>query len=69
MDADEIKRLVRQTMDEEFGHGPKAGLQFVGGCSKKMIGDAVAQALLHSQIVVIDGSKLRSVGGRKVHWK
>ncbi len=69
MNEEDIKQLVRQTMDKEFGHGPKAGLQFVGSCSKKMIGDAVAQALLQSQVVVVDGSKLRAVGGKKVHWR
>ena len=69
MTDEEIRAIVRDAVNEEFGHGPRQVMCVYGRCSKKMIGELVGEALLHSPIVIIDGRGLRAVSSHKVMWK
>ena len=69
MTKEEIQALVRATLNEELGKGPRQAMSVYGNASRKMLGQIVGDALLHSPVVVIDGSGLRSVASRKVMWK
>ena len=66
MTRDEVEQIVDERL-AALGPGMHS-LQVYGGVSKKMIGDMVAEVLLVFPVVTIDGSKLRSVGGRRPRW-
>jgi len=62
---------VRSIVAEMFGFnepGRIAVVQVTGAVSRKMIGELVGDAGLSNRYVVVDFSKARSVGGKKVWW-
>lgn len=66
---EEVEEIVRETINGEFGRGPRLAIWFGGSQTYKALGRHVADALLHSPVVVIDGRMIRSIAGRKPMWK
>lgn len=69
MTREEIERVVRETLREEFGHGPRIAIEFSGSQTYKALGRGVGDALIRAPIVVVVGKDVRSVAGRKPWWK
>ena len=69
MTETEIRRLVDERIDELFRDGAGAALKVYGNASKKMIGEMVADALMHRPVVTIDGSGLNRIAGHKPTWR
>lgn len=71
MTRDEVRRIVLDVLEEK-GVDPdnsrslEGSVSLYGACSKKMVGDIVGEALLHSRIVVVDGRGVRSIAGTKI---
>lgn len=70
MTRDEVRRIVLDVLEEEVcidsGRSSEGSVSLYGACSKKMVGDIVGEALLHSRIVVVDGRGVRSIAGTKI---
>ena len=58
----EVEEIVDRRLEQA------SALRVYGNASYKMIGEMVGQALLQESIVVIDGTKLRRIGGHKPRW-
>jgi hypothetical protein len=69
MTRKEIESVVRETLREEFGHGPRAAIEFHGSQSYKSLGRGVGDALIHAPVVIVVGRDVRSVAGRKPWWR
>lgn len=69
MTEDDVRRIVADMLGVDVDAHDIAAQQFYGSVSKKMLGDAVAEAGLRSRFVLVDLSKVRSIGGKKVWWR
>ena len=65
----DVRRIVAEMFGIEAGAEHIASVQLTGNVAKKMVGDLVTEAGLQSQYVLVDFSKARSIGGRKVWWR
>lgn len=65
----DVRKIVAEMFGIEADVERIASVRFSGSASKKMVGDLVSEAGLLSQYVLVDFSKARSIGGRKVWWR
>jgi hypothetical protein len=65
-----LEQLIREIINDELHGDRKPGKLTVWGAqSKKRIGELVADALMHTKIIVIDGRGVTTISGHKPLWK